>query len=74
MTTWCVWACGLNSLVYYSNVRSHYIQEGNVTTNKGDLNQEHPFARFSGFKRGSDITEGDITKVSVYSNLWVVSS
>ena len=33
---------------------------------EGDLHQTHPFPRVLGYKRGSDITKGDITKIKVY--------
>ena len=30
MTTWCVWACGLDSSMVYSDVKTHDIWEGKV--------------------------------------------
>ena len=40
---------------------------GGICDNKwGDLNWAHPFARIAGYKRRSDITEGDITEAEVY--------
>ncbi len=59
MTTWCVRACGLNSLVVYFNVKTHDIWEGNVTIRRA-LNWEHPFPRVLGYKRRSDLKEVDI--------------
>ena len=42
----------------------HYIYMGGNCDNKeGILWYEHPFPRVLGYKRGSDIKEGDITKV-----------
>ena len=34
--------------------------------NEGNLNLAHPRPRVLGYKRGNDITEGDITEVRVY--------
>ena len=31
MTTWCMWACALEFLVFYFNVKTHDIWKGNVT-------------------------------------------
>ena len=31
-----------------------------------DANRTHPFLRVSRYKRGSDITEGDVIEVRVY--------
>lgn len=39
---------------------------GKCDVEEGYLNQAHPFPRVSLYKRGSDITEGDIMEVRVY--------
>ena len=39
---------------------------GKYDNKEGDLIWEHPFPKVSGYKRGSDIKEGDITVVRVY--------
>ena len=34
MTTWCMWTCGLNSLLDLFDVKAHDIWEGNMTTRR----------------------------------------
>jgi hypothetical protein len=58
-------ACGLNSLVGYSNVKTCDNMDGKRDSKEGYLNREHSFPIVLRYKRGSDITEGDITDVRV---------
>ena len=63
---WCVRACGLISLVDDCNVKACDIWEGNVTTRREILTEHICSPNMLGYKRGSDILEGNITKVRVY--------
>ena len=38
---------------------------GECDNKEGDSNRAHPFPRVSRYKRGRDITKGDITEVRV---------
>ena len=58
-------ACGLKSLVDYFNVKP-MIYERKCDYKERDSNCAHPFPRVSGYKRGSNITKGGITKGRVY--------
>ena len=41
---------------------------GKCDNKEGYLNCKHPFPRVFGYKTGSDIKEGDITEVRVYTS------
>ena len=58
-------ACGWNSLVDYFDVETHDM-ERKYDNEEGDWNWAYTFPKISGYKIGSDITEGDITEVKVY--------
>ena len=42
--------------------------EGQCGKKEGHLNEAHPFPRVWGYKRGSNIMEGNIVEVRVYIN------
>jgi hypothetical protein len=76
MTMWFVWACGLNSLVDYFDVKTHDIREVYVTTRGGDFAWEHPSPKVLGHMGGSDTNEGDsmevrVQYVKVYAILYI---
>lgn len=58
--------CASNPLVIHSNVNTHDIQEGDMTSRSEIWNCEHPFPSVSGYKQRNDVKEVDITEFKVY--------
>ena len=60
-----MWACGLDSLVVYFNVKNPWYMGGRRDNKEWDLHWENLLPRVSGYKR-SDIKEANITESRVY--------